>query len=201
MLYERVALSKKKGELIKKAEKSGSLVSAENAIKDPYVLEFLGLPEPSSEKDLENALIQQMADFLLELGYGFTFVARQKRLQVGSESYYLDLLFYHRGLQCLVAIDLKVGKFTHADADQMNLCLNYLLENEKVGNENDPIGLILCSERDEAVARYALGGLSNKIFASRYKLQLPDPEVLKREIEAERKRLEMKTLELKQDQH
>jgi predicted nuclease of restriction endonuclease-like (RecB) superfamily len=195
MLYERVALSKKKGELIKKAEKSGSLVSAEDAIKDPYVLEFLGLPEPSSEKDLENALIQHMADFLLELGYGFTFVARQRRLQIGSESYYLDLLFYHRGLQCLVAIDLKVGKFTHADAGQMNLYLNYLLENEKMGNENDPIGLILCSEKDEAVAHYALGRLSNKIFASRYKLQLPDPKILKREIEAERRRLEMRILE------
>ena len=193
MLYERVALSKKKGELIKKAEKSGSLISAEDAIKDPYVLEFLGLPEPSSEKDLENALIQHMADFLLELGYGFTFVARQKRLQLGSESYYLDLLFYHRGLQCLVAIDLKVGKFTHADAGQMNLYLNYLLENEKMGDENDPIGLILCSEKDEAVAHYALGRLSNKIFASRYRLQLPDPEILKREIEAERRRLEMRT--------
>jgi predicted nuclease of restriction endonuclease-like (RecB) superfamily len=199
MLYERVALSKKKGELIKKAEKSGSLVSAEDAIKDPYVLEFLGLPEPSSEKDLENALIQHMADFLLELGYGFTFVARQKRLQVGSESYYLDLLFYHRGLQCLVAIDLKVGKFTHADAGQMNLYLNYLLENEKMGNENDPIGLILCSEKDEAVAHYALGRLSNKIFASRYRLQLPDPEILKREIEAERRRLEMRIQEQKQN--
>ena len=199
MLYERVALSKKKGELIKKAEKSGSLVSAEDAIKDPYVLEFLGLPEPSSEKDLENALIQHIADFLLELGYGFTFVARQKRLQVGSESYYLDLLFYHRGLQCLVAIDLKVGKFTHADAGQMNLYLNYLLENEKMGNENDPIGLILCSEKDEAVAHYALGRLSDKIFASRYRLQLPDPEILKREIEAERRRLEMKIQEQKQN--
>jgi len=199
MLYERVALSKKKGELIKKVEKSGNLVTAEDAIKDPYVLEFLGLPEPSSEKDLENALIQHLADFLLELGYGFTFVARQKRLQVGNESYYLDLLFYHRGLQCLVAIDLKVGKFTHADAGQMNLYLNYLLENEKMGNENDPIGLILCSEKDEAVAHYALGRLSNKIFASRYRLQLPDPEILKREIEAERRRLEMRILERKQN--
>jgi predicted nuclease of restriction endonuclease-like (RecB) superfamily len=199
MLYERVALSKKKGELLKRAEKSGNLMTAEDAIKDPYVLEFLGLPEPSSEKDLENALIQHMADFLLELGYGFTFVARQKRLQVGSESYYLDLLFYHRGLQCLVAIDLKVGKFTHADAGQMNLYLNYLLENEKMGNENDPIGLILCSEKDEAVAHYALGRLTNKIFASQYKLQLPDPEILTREIEAERRRLEMRILEQKQN--
>jgi len=200
ILYERVALSKKKGELLKKAEQSGSPASAEETIKDPYLLEFLGLPEPASEHDLENALIQHMADFLLELGYGFTFVARQKRLQVGSESYYLDLLFYHRGLQCLVAIDLKVGKFTHADAGQMNLYLNYLLENEKMGNENDPIGLILCSEKDEAVAHYALGRLSNKIFASRYKLQLPDPKILKREIEAERRRLEMRILEWKQSQ-
>lgn len=191
MLYERIALSKKKGELLEKAERSGALTTAEEAIKDPYVLEFLGIPEPSSERDLENALIQHMADFLLELGYGFTFVARQKRLQIGSESYYLDLLFYHRGLRCLVAIDLKVGKFTHADAGQMNLYLNYLLENEKMADENDPVGLILCSEKDEAVAHYALGRLTNKIFASRYKLQLPDPEVLKREIEAERRRLEM----------
>jgi predicted nuclease of restriction endonuclease-like (RecB) superfamily len=200
MLYERFALSKKKGELLKKAEKTDNLITAEEAIKDPYMLESLGLPEPTSERDLENALIQHMADFLLELGFGFTFVARQKRLQIGSESYYLDLLFYHRGVRCLVAIDLKVGKFTHADAGQMNLYLNYLLENEKMENENDPIGLILCSEKDEAVAHYALGRLSNKIFASRYKLQLPDPEVLKREIEAERTRLEMRVLERKHNQ-
>ncbi|OGW17867.1 MAG: hypothetical protein A3G93_02140 [Nitrospinae bacterium RIFCSPLOWO2_12_FULL_45_22] len=190
MLYERIALSKKKGELLKKAEEAGDRVSAEEAIKDPYVLEFLGLPEPISEQDLENALIQHLADFLLELGYGFTFVARQKRLQIGSESYYLDLLFYHRGLRCLVVIDLKVGKFTHADAGQMNLYLNYLRENEVIEGEEPPVGLILCSEKDEAVVHYALGGLNNKVFASRYKLQLPDPAILKREIEAERRRLE-----------
>jgi len=194
MLYERVALSKRKGELLRQAGRSGSPASAEEAIKDPYVLEFLGLPEPISERDLENALIQHMADFLLELGFEFTFVARQKRLQIGSESYYLDLLFFHRRLRCLIAIDLKVGKFTHADAGQMNLYLNYLEENEKVEDENDPIGLILCSEKDEAVAHYALGRLTNKIFASRYKLQLPDPEILKREIESERRRLEMRFL-------
>lgn len=193
MLYERVALSKKKGELLKQAEGSGNHITAEEAIKDPYVLEFLGLPEPVSERDLENALIHHMADFLLELGYGFTFVARQKRLQIGSESYYIDLLFYHRGLRCLVVIDLKVGKFTHADAGQMNLYLNYLTENEMLEGEESPIGLILCSEKDEAVAHYALGKLTNKIFASRYKLHLPDPEILTREVEAERKRLEMRS--------
>jgi hypothetical protein len=157
-------------------------------------LEFLGLPEPYSEKDLESALIQHLADFLLELGAGFTFVARQKRLQVGSESYYIDLLFYHRGLHCLVAIDLKVGKFSHADVGQMNLYLNYLRENETLDGEAPPVGLILCTEKDEAVAHYALGGLSNQVFASRYKLQLPDPEILQREIEAERRRLEARGL-------
>lgn len=103
-----------------------------------------------------------------------------------------EFIFYHRGLRCFVAIDLKIGKFTHADAGQMNLYLNYLLENEKMENENDPIGLILCSEKDEAVAHYALVRLNNKIFTSRYKLLLPDPEILKREIEAERRRLEMR---------
>ncbi len=190
MLYERVALSRKKGALLRKAEQSALPATPEEEIKDPYVLEFLGLPEPHSEKDLENALIQRLSDFLLELGYGFTFVARQKRLQVGSESYYLDLLLYHRGLRCLVAIDLKVGKFTHADAGQMNLYLNYLRENETLEGEAPPIGLVLCSVKDEAVAHYALGGLSDRIFASRYRLQLPDPEVLRREIEAERRRLE-----------
>jgi len=192
MLYERVALSKKKGDLLKKGVTSRTPIAAEEAIKDPYVLEFLGLPEPISERDLENTLIKHMADFLLELGYGFTFVSRQKRLQIGSESYYIDLLFYHRGIRCLVAIDLKVGKFTHSDAGQMNLYLNYLMENEMVDGEEPPIGLILCSEKDEAVAHYALGRLSNKIFASRYKLQLPDPDILRKEIEAERRRLEMK---------
>ena len=190
MLYERIALSKKKGELLQKSEQSGVITTAEETIKDPYVLEFLGLPEMVSEKDLESALIKHLADFLLELGYGFTFISRQKRLQIGTESYYIDLLFYHRGLKCLVAIDLKIGKFTHADAGQMNLYLNYLQENEKMEGENDPIGLVLCTKKDETVAHYALGGIANKIFASRYQLQLPDPELLRKEIESERMLLE-----------
>jgi len=194
MLYERVALSRRKGELLSEAERPEAPLSATEAIKDPYVLEFLGLPEPHSEKDLEKALIQHLADFLLELGAGFTFVARQKRLQVGSASYYLDLLFYHRGLRCLVAIDLKVGAFSHADAGQMNLYLNYLRENETLEGEGAPVGLILCTQKDEAVAHYALGGLSNQVFASRYRLRLPEPELLQREVEAERRRLEARML-------
>lgn len=194
LLYERVALSKKKGDLIKKAEGYRDRITSEEAIKDPYVLEFLGLPHSILERDLENAPIQHMAVFLLKLSYGFTFVARKKRLQIGSESYYLDLLFFHRGLRCPVAIDLKVGQFTHANAGQMNLYLNSLLENAKMEDENDPIGLIIWSEKDEAVAHYALGRLTNKIFASRSKLQLLDPEILKREIKVERRRLEMRFL-------
>ena len=190
MLYERVALARKKGALLGKAERSGASATPEEEIKDPYVLEFLNLPEPHSEQDLESALIQHLADFLLELGYGFTFVARQKRLQVGSASYYVDLLLYHRRLRCLVAIDLKIGEFTHADAGQMNLYLNYLGENEMLDGEAPPIGLILCAEKDEAVAHYALGNLTNQVFASRYQMELPDPALLKREIERERRRLE-----------
>lgn len=189
MLYERVALSRRKAKLLTEAEKGGER-APEDEIRDPYFLEFLGLPEPHSEKDLESALLRHLTDFLLELGYGFTFVARQKRFQVGTESYWLDLLLYHRRLRCLVAIDLKIGKFSHADVGQMNLYLNYLRENETMDGEEAPIGLILCAEKDEAVAHYALGGLSNKIFASRYKLQLPDPDVVRKEIEAERHRLE-----------
>lgn len=190
MLFERVALSRRKASLLGKAGRGGEGIIPEEAIKDPYILDFLGIPEQHSEKDLENALITRLTEFLLEMGYGFTFVARQRRLQIGSQSFYLDLLLYHRRLRCLVAIDLKIGHFTHADAGQMNMYLNYLKENETAEDEMPPIGLILCSEKDEAVAHYALGGLTNKIFASRYKLQLPDPEILIREINAERLRLE-----------
>lgn len=190
MMFERHAISRNKARLSSEAERDGEGVIPEQAIKDPYILDFLGLPASHSEKDLESALIAHLTEFLLETGYGFTFVARQRRLQIGSQSFYLDLLLYHRRLRCLVAIDLKIGHLTHADAGQMNMYLSYLKENEAAEDEMSPIGLILYSEKDEAVAHYALGGLSNKIFASRYKLQLPDPEILIREINAERLRLE-----------
>ncbi|MGH7808260.1 MAG: PDDEXK nuclease domain-containing protein, partial [Thermodesulfobacteriota bacterium] len=142
------------------------------------------------------ALVRHLEHFLLELGIGFTLVARQKRITLEGSHYRLDLLLYHRILRCLVAIDLKIGEFTHADAGQMNLYLNYLKDKEKLPEENNPIGLILCSDKKRTVVEYALGGMSNKIFASKYKLQLPDPEVLKTTIEHERQRLlEMKIVE------
>ncbi len=193
MLYERTALSRRKLAVIAKAHEKPITLKPEDEIKDPYVLEFLGLKDEYSESQLEEALIRHLEHFLLELGTGFTFVARQKRITLEGSHYRLDLLFYHRTLRCLVAIDLKIGEFSHADAGQMNLYLNYLKDKEKLPEENDPVGLILCTDKKKTVVEYALGGMSNRIFASKYKLQLPDPEVLKREIEHEKQRLlEMK---------
>jgi predicted nuclease of restriction endonuclease-like (RecB) superfamily len=193
MLYERTALSKRKLSVIAKAHEKPITLKPEDEIKDPYILEFLGLKDEYSESQLEEALIKYLEHFLLELGIGFAFVARQKRITLEGSHYRLDLLLYHRILRCLVAIDLKIGEFTHADAGQMNLYLNYLKDKEKLHGENDPVGIILCTDKKRTVVEYALGGMSNKIFASKYRLQLPDPEVLKTEVEHERHRLlEMK---------
>jgi len=189
MLYERTALSKHKLVVISKAHEKLIKLKPEDEIKDPYILEFLGLKDEYSESQLEEALIKHLEYFLLELGVGFTFVARQKRITLEGSHYRLDLLLYHRILKCLLAIDLKIGGFTHADAGQMNLYLNYLKDKEKLHGENDPIGLILCSDRKNTVVKYALGGMNNKIFTSKYKLQLPSPEVLESEIEQEKQKL------------
>ncbi len=161
-------------------------VTPEEAIKDPYVLEFLGLKDEYSESELEEALIGHLETFLLELGGDFCFIARQKRLRIGDEWYRVDLLFFHRRLRCLVVIDLKVGKFTHADAGQMHLYLNYAREQWVREGENPPVGLILCAQKDEAVARYALEGLPNKVMASEYRTVLPDEETLAAEIKQTR---------------
>jgi predicted nuclease of restriction endonuclease-like (RecB) superfamily len=199
MLYERTALSKRKLAVIAKAHEKPIILKPEDEIKDPYVLEFLGLKDEYSESQLEEALIKHLEHFLLELGIGFTFVARQKRITLEGNHYRLDLLLYHRILKCLVAIDLKISEFTYADAGQMNLYLNYLKDKEKLPEENDPVGIILCSDKKKTVVEYALGGMNNKIFTSKYKLQLPEPEVLKTEIEHERQRLlEMKIVEKEQ---
>ena len=195
MLYERTALSKRKLSVIAKAHKKPITLKPEDEIKDPYVLEFLGLKDEYSESQLEEALIKHLEHFLLELGIGFTFIARQKRITIEGKHYRLDLLFYHRTLRCLVAIDLKIGEFSHADAGQMNLYLNYLKDKEKLSEESNPVGLILCSDKNKTIVEYALGGMSNKIFTSKYRLQLPDPKILKAEIEHEKQRLlEMKVV-------
>jgi predicted nuclease of restriction endonuclease-like (RecB) superfamily len=187
--YERTALSKNKAAMLKKEAKSkpGDFVSPEEAIKDPYVLEFLGLKDEYSENDLEEALISHLEIFLLELGDDFAFVARQKRLRIGNEWFRVDLVFFHRGLRCIVLIDLKIGKFTHADAGQMHLYLNYAREHWILKEENPPVGLILCTYKDKAVARYSLEGLPNKVLAAEYKMALPDERLLAEELKKTQK--------------
>lgn len=192
LLYERLALSKDKPKVLALAKKGQVVTTPEDAIKDPYVLEFLGLKEQTvyTETKLEQALINHLQEFLLEMGKGFCFVARQKRITINNEHFYIDLVLYNRFLKCLVLIDLKLGRFSHADAGQMNFYLNYVKANEKLKDENDPIGLILCSDKDATFAEYVLGGLSNKIFASKYRLSLPKEEELIQEIEAEKRKLQ-----------
>lgn len=190
--YERTLLSKNKSAMLKKGRKAKSedAVTPEEEIKDPFILEFLGLKDEYSENDLEETLIVHLEKFLLELGGDFTFVGRQKRLRIGNEWYRMDLLFFHRKLKCLVVIDLKVGKFTHADAGQMHLYLNYANENWTNKDENPPVGIILCTEKDNAVAKYALDGLPNKVLAAEYKLALPDEKLLAKKVNQTRRLLE-----------
>jgi predicted nuclease of restriction endonuclease-like (RecB) superfamily len=189
--YERTALSRNKVSMLKKAGKAepGDLLTPEEEIKDPFVLEFLGLRDEYSESDLEEALILHLEAFLLELGGDFAFVARQRRLRIGDEWYRVDLLFFHRKLRSLVVIDLKLGRFTHADVGQMHLYLNYAKEHWVHEGENPPVGVILCAQKDEAVAHYALEGLPNKVLAREYMTVLPSEESLAQEIEKARKRL------------
>jgi predicted nuclease of restriction endonuclease-like (RecB) superfamily len=182
--YERTALSRNKAAMLSKGEKAlpEDRVNPSEEIKDPFVLEFLDLKDEYSETDLEEALIRHLEAFLLELGSDFCFIGRQKRLRIGDEWYRVDLLFFHRRLRCLVIIDLKIGKFTHADAGQMHLYLNYAREHWVHADENPPVGLILCARKDDAVARYALEGLPNKVMASEYRTVLPNEKELAAEI-------------------
>ncbi len=182
--FERTSHSKRQAVILARGQKPlpEDAVSVQDEIRDPCLLEFLDLKDEYSESDLEEALVQHLEWFLLELGAGFTFVARQKRIRIGDEWYRFDLLLFHRRLRCLMVIDLKIGKFTHADAGQMNLYLNYVRENMMEPGENDPVGLILCSAKNDAVVHYAMGGIKANVFASHYLTDLPDPETLRREI-------------------
>ena len=165
------------------------ILPADAHVRDPFVLEFLNLKDEYSATELEDALIRSLEQFLLELGSDFAFVARQKRLRVGTEWYRVDLVFFHRRLRCLIVVDLKLGKFTHADAGQMNLYLNYAREHWTHPHENPPVGLILCSEKDTAVAHYALGNLANQVLAREYHLNLPGEAEVAARIEMVRRLL------------
>ena len=194
--YERTALSTNKAAMLDKGEMAepGDALTPEQAIKDPFVLEFLNLKDEYSESDLEDALIQHLADFLLELGDDFAFVGRQRRLRIDDSWFRVDLLFFHRGLKCLLVIDLKVGKFSYADAGQMHLYLNYAREHWMKPGENPPVGLILCAEKGAAEAHYALEGLPNKVLAAEYQTLLPDEKLLAEELDKTRRELEARRI-------
>jgi predicted nuclease of restriction endonuclease-like (RecB) superfamily len=192
LFYERTLLSKDKAAMLRKGAKPqpGDALSVDEAMRDPLVLEFLNLRDEYSETDLEDALVRHLETFLLELGGDFTFVGRQRRLRVGGAWYRVDLIFFHRRLRCLVIIDLKLGTLDHADAGQMHLYVSYAAEHWTHEGENPPVGIILCSSADAALARYTLDTLPNKVMAREYQLALPAVKKLEAELAETRKRLE-----------
>ncbi|MGU5559302.1 PDDEXK nuclease domain-containing protein [Aeromonas caviae] len=194
--YERIALSHNKAAMLEKGEvaEPDDTLTPEQAIKDPFVLEFLNLKDEYSESDLEDALIQHLTDFLLELGDDFAFIGRQRRLRIDDSWFRVDLLFFHRSLKCLLVIDLKVGKFGYADAGQMHLYLNYAREHWMKPGENPPVGLILCAEKGAAEAHYALEGLPNKVLAAEYQTVLPNEKLLAEELDKTRRELEIRRI-------
>jgi len=193
LFYERLLMSKdKQGMLLEaRAEENDSLKPVD-VLKDPYVLEFLDLSDTAKmhESNLEQAIIDNLQHFLLELGKGFSFVARQKRMRFGDEDFYVDLVFYNFILKCFVLIDLKIGKLTHQDIGQMDGYVRMYEEYGKVEGDNPTTGLILCSEKNEAIARYSVLNDSKQLFASKYMLYLPTEEELQRELERERRLIE-----------
>ncbi|WP_431295342.1 PDDEXK nuclease domain-containing protein [Pedobacter sp. P26] len=174
-LYTRLAISKNKEEIRSLGQKGQIIEKNKDLIKDPYVLEFLGLPEQSfySESDLEQKLIDKLEHFLLELGNGFTFVARQKRITFEERHFKIDLVFYNRILKCFVLIDLKIGELKHQDIGQMQMYVNYFDREVKLEDENKTIGIILCQDKSESVVRYTLPENNEQIFASKYLTVLP----------------------------
>ena len=190
--YERTALSKNKKAMLVKGEKplAGDAVSADEEIRNPLVLEFLNLKDEYSENDLEEALIRHLENFLLELGNEFAFVGRQKRVRIGHKWFRVDLVFFHRRLRCLVIIDLKISELAHTDIGQMNLYCNFAHEHWMQPGENPPVGLILCAGKDDALARYAMEGLHNKMLVREYLTALPKESALAAEVGRTRELLE-----------
>ena len=194
LTYERI-LSSQNQLIVKEAEDAASRqaqLTPADIIKDPYVLDFLGLPSGVNfyEKDLEKALIDNLQQFLLELGRGFSFVSRQYRFKTDNENYYVDLVFYNFILKCFVLIDLKVGKLTYQDIGQMEFYIRYFEENIRTETDNPTIGIVLCTERDNTIVKYSVMNDSNQLFASKYKLYLPTEEELINELETSRKQIE-----------
>ena len=194
LYYERLMSSREKEPVKQEAVEKLARVEPEHFIRDPYVLEFLNLKDYPGlrETAVEQAIIDKLQQFLLELGRGFSFVARQKRMRFDDKDFYVDLVFYNFFLKCFVLIDLKIGELTHQDIGQMDGYVRMFEEHGKVEGDNPTIGLILCSEKNEAIARYSVLNDSKRLFASKYKLYLPTEEELEKELKQERKLIEEK---------
>jgi predicted nuclease of restriction endonuclease-like (RecB) superfamily len=184
-LFERIALSKDVKGILELAKKGQIIESSNDLLKEPFVFEFLNLPMPEklTENQLESQLIDNLEQFLLELGKGFAFIGRQYRISIDNTHFYVDLVFYHRILKCFVLIDLKMGKVNHQDIGQMNLYLNYFKKEENVENDNEPIGIILGAKKNDILVEYATGSISNQLFVSKYQLYLPDKKLLKEKLQ------------------
>jgi predicted nuclease of restriction endonuclease-like (RecB) superfamily len=180
LYFERSALSKDRTALLALAQKGAETQSPIHLIRDPYLFEFAGLKSKDvyDEKDLENALIHRLQDFLLELGHGFCFEARQKKILIGREHFFVDLVFYHRILKCHVLIELKNDQFRHEHLGQLNSYVSYYEKKEMSSGDNPPIGILLCTRKNEELVEYALAGMSNQLFVSRYQVELPPKEKL-----------------------
>ena len=185
LYFERSGLSHDKTTLAQLARSGGGKALDRLAIRDPYVFEFLGLKpqEVMSESHLEDQLLDKLQGFLLELGHGFCFEARQKRILIGNTYGFVDLVFYNRILKCHVLIDLKLEEFSHENIGQLNTYVTWYRKHMMTEGDNPPVGILLCARKDHALAEYALAGIDNKLFVSKYQLHLPDREQLRRELE------------------
>ena len=192
LLFERSALSMDKQRLAAETHSSAERGRPKLTIRDPYIFEFLGLrpEEVMSESHLEDQLLDKLQAFLIELGQGFCFEARQRRILIGDTYYFVDLVFYHRILKCHVLVDLKLEPFSHENVGQLNTYVSWYDKNVRATDDNPPIGILLCTERDHSLVEYALAGMDNSMFVSKYQLQLPDRASLQLQIETERRRLE-----------
>lgn len=183
-LFERIALSKDKDGVLKLSKKGHVVEAPEDLLKDPFVLEFLNIPEQYQyqENELEEQIISNLQQFIMELGKGFAFIGRQYRMSLGGKHFYLDLLFYHRILKCFVLVDLKRGEIDHLDIGQMNLYLNYFKKEEATEGDNEPIGIILGAHKNHILVEYATDSISNKVLLSKYQLYLPNKEQLQKQL-------------------
>lgn len=192
-LYDRYLISPNKNKVLLESKKGLIERQPEELLKTPYIFEFAGLKENKKylETDLEKALLSHLTEFLLELGRGFSFVASQQRLKIGAEYYYPDLVFYNRLARCFVIIDLKIGKLTHQDIGQMQMYVNYYKKTQMVEDENEPIGILLCADKDEAVVEMTLGDNIKNVYTSKYLTYLPSKEELIKIIKDEKELIEL----------